>query len=88
MDKYTLYYKNKSYRVAEITIFKGTSEEEEILVGTTELEKKLLTDISDSSPEVAKEAEYLDNGIAFYITAEEMLLPPNRIIQIVEANYY
>ena len=88
MDKYTLYYKNKSYRVAETTIFKGTSEEEEILVGTTELEEELLTDISGSSPEVAKEAEYLDNGIAFYITAEEMLLPPNRIIQIVEANYY
>lgn len=88
MDKYTLYYKDKPYKVAEMTIFKGTSEEEEILVGTTELEEELLTDITDSSPEAAKEAECLDNGIAFYITAEEMSLPPNKIVQIVETNFY
>lgn len=87
MDKYMLYYKNKAYRVAEMTIFKDTPEEEEILVGTTELEDELLTDIADSNPEVAKEAECLDSSIAFYITAEEILLPPNRIVQIVETNY-
>lgn len=88
MDKYTICYKDKPYPVVQIDIFKDTPEEEEILVGTTELEKELITDITGFNPYDSKEAESFDNSIAFYIEPHEMNLPLPDIVKIVEQNYY
>lgn len=88
MDKYTIYYKDKPYPVVQIDIFKDTSKEEEILVGTTELEEELIADITGFNPYDSKEAESFDNAIAFYIEPHEMSFSFPDIVKIVEQNYY
>ena len=59
--------------------------EREILVSTTDLEVVLLEDIEGSI--AAHDAIALDEVIAYYIEPEEVLLPEEEIVELIERAY-
>lgn len=86
MDRYLMSYQDKQYPVMEVTIFKDTPDERDIIVATTDLEDRLLHDM-DAQSSVAKEATELDENIAYYVEPEEIRLSCEDIAKIVEASY-
>lgn len=71
------------YFARKLTIFRGTDEEEEILVSVTSLENRLID--SETGTPVSDEAEAVDAEIYCYLTDEEMLLSDERSITIAES---
>lgn len=75
-------WEDREYFARRLTIFRGTADEEEILVSTTSLENRLVND--ETGAPVSDEAETADGEIYYYFTDEEMLLPEERLVTIVE----
>ncbi|MDR1202688.1 MAG: hypothetical protein LBL58_13830 [Tannerellaceae bacterium] len=75
-------WRGKTYHAVEITIFQGTEKTETVTVATEELESELLN--ADRTKCVSKEAEAIDDDIAYYVTADEIKLPEKEIRKIVE----
>lgn len=69
------------YPTKTVTIFKGTSAEEEIIVSVVRLARQLLDDIGNWS---TREAEDVDNQIYFYLDEETFNLPDEDIIEYLE----
>ena len=78
----TITWKDKEYMARRLTIFRGTNDEENILVSLTSLEHKLIDDVG--AP-FSDEAEAVDGEIYYYLTDEEMLLPEERLVAIAES---
>jgi hypothetical protein len=85
METYTIDYCGTSYPVVDVTIFEGTSNEMNVTVSNTDLEEKLMYDMENGIG--ADEAYRLDETIGFYIRPEEMSLPYEQIVEIVEESY-
>ena len=85
MKKDKINWLGKNYPALYIVIFKDTPEEREILVSTTDLEVVLLEDIEGSI--AAHDAIALDEVIAYYIEPEEVLLPEEEIVELIERAY-
>ncbi len=81
MKKDNVIFQSSPWPVAEVTIFKGTPEEADVLVATTDLEDRLLADMD------SKEAMNLDRLIGYYVRPGEIALPCDDIVRIVEAGY-
>ena len=87
MDKYYISYKERMWPMVEVTIFKGTPNQADVAVGTTELEDEIVDDLTSDIPSASDEANRLDVAICYYIKPEEMDLPCEDIVRIVEASY-
>lgn len=85
MKTYTIDYCGASYPAVDVTIFKGTSNEMNVTVSNTDLEEKLMCDMVNGIG--VDEACRLDETICFYVRPEEMDLPYERIVEIVEESY-
>lgn len=85
METYNINYKGKEYPAIDITIFEDTKDEMSVTVSSVYLEDELLEDIRNFVG--VDEAARLDTSICYYLTPEEMTLPYNEIVQIVEASY-
>lgn len=76
-------WEGKNYPAKDFILFKGTKEEEEVTVSTSELNMKLI-DEEDGLP-TSDEAEILDNDIYYYMSEEELMnLTDEEIITILE----
>lgn len=85
METYNIAYKGKDYPAIDITIFEGTEDEMNVTVSSVSLEEELLDDMKNCIG--ADEASRLDESICYYLTPEEMALPYNNIVELVEASY-
>lgn len=85
MDKYSINWLGKEYPAIDITIFAGTSEEQQVTVSSTELDAVLLQDMEGSV--ASHDAVKLDETIAYYIEPDEFNLSAEEIVKIVEASY-
>lgn len=85
METYNINYKGKKYPAIDITIFEDTKDKMDVTVSSVYLEDKLLEDIRNCIG--TDEAFRLDMSICYYLTPEEMALPYNKIVQIVESSY-
>lgn len=81
----TITYHNETYPILRVVIFKDTNEEMEVAISTTELERKLFQDFQQEK--LQKMALKIDEAIAYYLEPDELSLPKEEIIQIVEASY-
>lgn len=79
----TITWEGKEYPARRLTIFRGTDDEEEILVSPESLAHRLVD--SDTGAPFSDEAEAVDGEIYYYLTDEEMMLPEERILTIVES---
>lgn len=79
----TITWEDKEYLARRLAIFRGTDDEENILVSVTSLEHKLI-DESTGAP-FSDKAEAVDGEIYYYLTDEEMLLPEERLVTIAES---
>lgn len=78
-------YKGKKYVVRDIY----HSDYGDITLGTIALESVLVKDHRNSSEGVRRNAEELDNQIAYYLDTDEQLeLPVGEIIEIMKVNGY
>lgn len=75
-------WEDREYFARRLTIFRGTTDEEEILVSLTSLGNRLI-DNRTGAP-VSDDAEAVDGEIYYYFTDEEMLLPEERLVAIAE----
>lgn len=80
MARYYIVYQDIAWPVAEVTIFPDTPEQKEVLVATTELEERILNDNTERGRQ-------LDETIAYYVRPNEIELPYEDIIKIVEDSY-
>lgn len=85
METYNIAYKGKNYSAIDITIFEGTEDEMNVTVSSVSLEEELLDDMKNCIG--ADEASRLDESICYYLTPEEMALPYNKIVELVEVSY-
>ncbi len=76
-------WEGKDYPARKLTIFRGMPEEQEVLVSVTELSSKLID--SETDCPVSEEAEELDSTIYYYLTEDEIRLPDQNIIVLVES---
>lgn len=85
METYNINYKGKEYPAIDIAIFEDTKDEMGVTVSSIYLEDELLEDMRNCIG--GDEAYRLDMSICYYLTPEEMALPYNKIVQIVESSY-
>lgn len=78
----TITWENRDYLTRQLTIFRGTADEEKILISLISLQNRLID--SRTGAPVSDEAEMVDGEIYYYLTDEDMLLPDEQIIPIVE----
>lgn len=78
-------WKGKEYPAKKITIFEGKNAEIEVTVSTIELQNKLLDNEKEAF--VSEEAENLDSHICYYVMNDEIKLPVDQIVAIVEKSY-
>ena len=78
----TITWENREYLTRQLTIFRGTADEENILISLISLQNRLID--SRTGAPVSDEAEVVDGEIYYYLTDEDILLPDEQIIPIVE----
>lgn len=79
----TITWENREYLARKLTIFRGTHDEEDVLVSLISLENRLID--GETGVPISDEAEEVDGEIYYYLTDEEMLLPDEQVIPIVES---
>lgn len=77
-------WKGREYPVRHLTIFRGTEDEQDILVSAVIPLQGELIDSNTYTP-ISDEAEVMDGDIYYYLSDDEILLPEARIITIVES---
>lgn len=75
-------FQERVWPILEVTIFQDTPDEREVLVGTTDLEERLVAALYHCD-----EAYRLDESICYYIRPEEIDLPEDEVVKIVEDSY-
>lgn len=76
-------WEKQEYFARKLTIFRGTSDEQEILVSMMSLQDRLID--SDTGAPVSDEAEEIDGEIYYYLDDNEMILSDEMIIAMVES---
>lgn len=79
----TITWENREYLARKLTIFRGTHDEEDVLVSLISLENRLID--GETGAPISDEAEEVDGEIYYYLSNEEMLLPDEQVIPIVES---
>lgn len=79
----TITWENREYLARKLTIFRGTHDEEDVLVSLISLENRLIDDKTGAP--ISDEAEEVDGEIYYYLSNEEMLLPDEQVIPVVES---
>lgn len=89
-----LIFKGVPHAIREVCLFKGTSEEQNVRIATKELESKLFEkEIVNGYVEtnydkyISKEAERLDEEIAFYVDDNMIGIPENMLVDYLENNW-
>ncbi len=77
----TITWNEREYPTKKLTIFKNTKEEQEVTVSVTKLGHLLI----DNEAPISDEAEELDSCIFFYLLDQEINLPDEDIIEILES---
>lgn len=77
----TVTWNGEQYPVRELTIFRGTPDELNILVSVLRLEDKLID--KDTGTPFSHESYEFDSNFYFYLDDEEILLPDEEIISIM-----
>lgn len=70
------------YFARKLVIFRGTKDEQEILVSVTSLQDRLIDD--ETGIPVSDGAEKMDGEIYYYLRKDEIILPDERIVTIAE----
>lgn len=76
-------WEKQEYFARKLTIFRGTNDEQKILVSMTSLQDRLID--SDIGAPISDEAEEIDGDIYYYLTDNEMILPDETVIAMVES---
>lgn len=79
----TITWEDREYLTRKLTIFRGTHDEEEVMVSLISLENRLID--GETGVPISDEAEKVDGEIYYYLTNEEMPLPDEQVIPIVES---
>lgn len=75
-------FKEREWPIQQVTIFQDTPDEQDVLVGTTDLEEQLIAALYYSD-----EAYHLDESICYYVKPNEIDLPNDELVKIVEDSY-
>lgn len=76
-------WEEREYPARKLIIFRGAKDEQKILVSVIRLQDRLID--SETGVAFSDEAEEMDGNIYYYLTDEEMKLPDQRVISIVES---
>lgn len=85
MVRHNIEWQGVKYPAIDLVIFEGTNEEMNVTVSSTTLEQELMRCMQNCIG--SDEALWLDEKIAYYLEPDEMKLPDEEIVRIVEESY-